>query len=687
MKRIFGWQGALLVAAVGVISTGHASSVLAVQFDQTEISEQNRLIVIAAPLGTQGGNHRLLILEQLNDRRLCWEEAGSNPTLVNPLLLEFDFTGICGRGTDSNSYSVRVAGQDLAGRYNLRIVRKNNDLVLIGFSLVDKEIGFFEIGRTNGITEGFAKINLDPGWRLARRSFQGKNVGHIYLVNDQSLAEVAKKAVPLQTVAPLPQTAPLQPGLPSPTPSPVPSPVVMPAQPPSIEFAPPSPQPSSYPISVPPIPPVEPASSAPSSPMPPAESAYPSPLAPIPVAPPTPTPANPISQPSSSPSGTAVPRPTQNFVVPTVAPENPANSPFNPVPPAPSTGVPPQSLVPMNGSNFGNLSYRVVVDAATSAQQEQVKQLIPSAFRTSFNGQTMMQVGLFRDRATAESLQQQLKLQNLQAQIISTGVTATRPILPNPLIASSSLTNLPLPTAGTNLSAFNLPELNSAVTSQSLSIWATYYTTHQAENQAAGYPLMDLAGNSLGFSLSERDWCSAALEGSVQVTSNQSLLGVYNYAGRGDTDQVNCATYYPTLKNISATNRVRFQRSNTQYGEGVSGNLVPYRTIAVDRSLIPIGSVVYIPDARGVTVTLPSGEPAVHDGYFYAGDVGNAIKGNHIDVFLGIAKQNPFPFVKSTASATFNAYIVNAPSLKAMLLSQPRSIETSTTLGQSSKNY
>jgi 3D (Asp-Asp-Asp) domain-containing protein len=633
-----------------------------VQFDQTEISEQNRLIVIAAPLGTQGGNHRLLILEQLNDRRLCWQESGSNPTSVNPLLLEFDFTGICGRGTDSNSYSVRVAGQDLAGRYNLRIVRKSNDLVLIAFSLVDKEIGFFEIGRANGITEGFAKINLDPGWRLARRSFQGKNVGHIYLINDQSLAEVAKKAVPLQTVAPLPQTAPLQPGLPAPTPAPVVMPAVIPAQTPRVESVPPIP-PTRYPISVPPMPPVQPAFSTPSSPMPPTEPASPTP--------PTPTLANPVAQPSSIPSGAVAPRPPQNFVVPTVAPENPASSPFNPPPPVPPTGLPPQSLVPMNGSNSWDLSYRVVVDAATPEQQEQVKQRIPSAFRTSFKGQTMMQVGLFRDRATAESLQQQLNLQNLPVRILATGATATPPILPNPLIASASL-NTPLPTTGTTLNGFNLPEPHSMASSQNLSMWATYYTTHQAANQSGGYPLLDPSGNSLGVSLSERDWCAAALEGSVQVTSSQTILGVYNYAGRGDADQVNCATYYPGLKNISATNRVRFQRSNTLYGEGVSGNLVPYRTIAVDRSLIPLGSVVYIPDARGVAITLPSGERVVHDGYFYAGDVGNAIKGNHMDVFLGIAQQNPFPFVKSTASPTFNAYIVNAPSLKAMLVSQPR---------------
>ena len=652
MKRILSWQGALLAAAIGVVSTGHLSSVAAAQFDQTEISDQNRLVVIAAPLGTKGGNHRLLIVEQLNDRRPCWQESGSNPTLVDPLLVEFDFTGICGRGTDSNSYSVRVQGQDLAGRYNLRIVRKSNDLILIGYSLVDKEIQFFEIGRTNGLTEGFAKINLDPGWRLARRSFQGKNVGHIYLIHDQSLAEVAKKAVPLQQIVPLQPSiaAPSRPDPSRPAPSfpaPMPSPALIPAQP-SVELAPTNtPQPTSYPISVPPR--IEP---APSNPQPS-----------FPLAP---TPANPAPQPSSSPSGAASPSSTPNFVVPTVSPGNPT------IAPAPNPGLPPQSFMPMNGSNSWNLNYRVVVDAATPERQAQVKQLMPSAFRASFDGQQVMQVGVFRDRATAESLQQQLNLQNLQARIISNRAAVTNPILPTPLIASASI-NTPLLAMGTNPTAFNLPELNSASALQNLSMWATYYTTHQAENQSNGYPLLDPTGNSLGVALSERDWCAAALEGSVQVTSSQSLLGVYNFAGRGDTDQVNCSPYYPTLKNISATNRVRFKPSNTPYGEGANGNqLVPYRTIAVDRSLIPIGSVVYIPAARGVTVTLPSGDRAVHDGYFYAGDVGSAIKGNHIDVFLGIAKQNPFPFVKSTASATFTAYIVNAPSLKAMLMPQPR---------------
>ena len=43
-------------------------------------------------------------------------------------------------------------------------------------------------------------------------------------------------------------------------------------------------------------------------------------------------------------------------------------------------------------------------------------------------------------------------------------------------------------------------------------------------------------------------------------------------------------------------------------------------------------------------IALPSGESASHDGFFFAADRGGAIRGNHIDVFVG-AGPNPFSFV------------------------------------------
>ncbi len=65
---------------------------------------------------------------------------------------------------------------------------------------------------------------------------------------------------------------------------------------------------------------------------------------------------------------------------------------------------------------------------------------------------------------------------------------------------------------------------------------------------------------------------------------------------------------------------------------GANGyTLTELRSVAVDPTVIPIGSALFIEDAADV----PIADSQVHDGIFYAQDVGSAIKGNRIDVYLG----------------------------------------------------
>jgi 3D (Asp-Asp-Asp) domain-containing protein len=59
--------------------------------------------------------------------------------------------------------------------------------------------------------------------------------------------------------------------------------------------------------------------------------------------------------------------------------------------------------------------------------------------------------------------------------------------------------------------------------------------------------------------------------------------------------------------------------------------VVAMRTAAVDRTLIPRRTVLFIKETVGLP--LPGG--GVHDGYWYASDVGGAIKGERIDLFTG----------------------------------------------------
>ncbi|MBD2019912.1 DUF3747 domain-containing protein, partial [Leptolyngbya sp. FACHB-36] len=164
----------------------------AVLFSRAEV-DQSKFIAVASPYGNNA--HQLLIIEQLTSARPCWSESGAGPTTINPLLTQFDFTGICGRSIDSNGYSIRMADQDMGWRYSVRIVRRNGDLLLVGAPSVDRKAPELQIGRANGMTNGFAKISLNPGWRITKRVYNGQNVGHIYLTNDQPLTAIAAAPV------------------------------------------------------------------------------------------------------------------------------------------------------------------------------------------------------------------------------------------------------------------------------------------------------------------------------------------------------------------------------------------------------------------------------------------------------------------------------------------------------------
>lgn len=186
------WLRVAVFTTASLFTVGTLSPTTAATFDNTEVNPDN-FIAVAAPYGNN--QHQLLIIEQLSNKRPCWRESGSDPVTVDPLLLNFDFTGICGRSTDSNGYSIRMNNQDLGLDYLLRIVERNGELVLVGTPRVDRTAPEVEIGSTKGMSNGFEKIFLNPGWRFTRRTYQGKALGHIYLTTDSS-APVARESSP-----------------------------------------------------------------------------------------------------------------------------------------------------------------------------------------------------------------------------------------------------------------------------------------------------------------------------------------------------------------------------------------------------------------------------------------------------------------------------------------------------------
>lgn len=168
-------------------------------FGQEEV-DQSKFVAIAVPFA-EGKQYNLIILEQISSTQACWEEKTDQPGVIDPLLLKFDFTGICGRSTDSNGYSIRQAGQDYALDYRLSVVKKNGNLVLMGYPSRNPQAPKLKIGQTQSLTDGFLKIQLEPGWRFSKRSYNGKTLGHIYFTRDEvpstdTIAEAPSDAVP-----------------------------------------------------------------------------------------------------------------------------------------------------------------------------------------------------------------------------------------------------------------------------------------------------------------------------------------------------------------------------------------------------------------------------------------------------------------------------------------------------------
>ncbi|WP_353618018.1 DUF3747 domain-containing protein [Synechococcus sp. CCY 0621] len=189
---------ALTLVATSLAITSPAPGRASALFAAAEVDQQNFLMV-AAPIGSKGEKAQLNIYEQLKPVRPCFEVGEGTPAPVNPLLATFDFTGICNRYIDANGYSVRVGGQDLATSYRLMVTRSGGDMLLLAFPTKAGAGPEMVVARTRGSAPGFLKLQLEPGWRLMRRQFGGRNLGHLYVYADSWPGTAATAAQPQPT--------------------------------------------------------------------------------------------------------------------------------------------------------------------------------------------------------------------------------------------------------------------------------------------------------------------------------------------------------------------------------------------------------------------------------------------------------------------------------------------------------
>ncbi|MDD4975629.1 MAG: 3D domain-containing protein [Bacteriovorax sp.] len=203
---------------------------------------------------------------------------------------------------------------------------------------------------------------------------------------------------------------------------------------------------------------------------------------------------------------------------------------------------------------------------------------------------------------------------------------------------------------------FSFREPTSNDIAAKITLWGTYYYLPQLNDGSGNFALRDMRSMELGPRITQREWCETAMEGSVRIMDKNGIAKTFNYAGVTTDNAVDCKKVFKI--DVSKT---KFREAHGPYGDGLGDYiLAPYRTLATDGAKIPPGTVLYIPQARGAKITLVGGRVIMHDGYFFAGDKGGAIKENHIDVFIGTHRSAPFfPWIKSNQEKTFEAFIVS----------------------------
>ena len=170
------------LTAVGLLAAGLSQEGSARALFDSAAVPQEHIAVLAQPIGR--AQWKLLVLEQIKAQPRCWRARQDG--LVEPSLNRFNFSGICKRYLDSNGYSLRSGGQDLGTRFRFRLKRSGTSLKLEALDPQQRApllVGQARISKRDPI--GFVALQLEPGWALERRVYQGRPLNHLYFAHQE----------------------------------------------------------------------------------------------------------------------------------------------------------------------------------------------------------------------------------------------------------------------------------------------------------------------------------------------------------------------------------------------------------------------------------------------------------------------------------------------------------------------
>lgn len=142
-----------------------------------------------------------------------------------------------------------------------------------------------------------------------------------------------------------------------------------------------------------------------------------------------------------------------------------------------------------------------------------------------------------------------------------------------------------------------------------------------------------------------------------EMLASAAPAGITIYDDRGCKPLATLGTRFTEVLDVQGTGRLRDGRVVNVSGpcrcghspcyrptgdaakwglSATSRPLQPFRTVAVDPEVVPLGSLIYVPELDGLT--MPGSPPwggFIHDGCLHASDVGGGIDGKHLDFFVG----------------------------------------------------
>jgi 3D (Asp-Asp-Asp) domain-containing protein len=149
----------------------------------------------------------------------------------------------------------------------------------------------------------------------------------------------------------------------------------------------------------------------------------------------------------------------------------------------------------------------------------------------------------------------------------------------------------------------------------------TYYDFPRDGAGAPDATLFDAACAPIA-RVTQRFHDQVCVQGSGRLTNGETV----SFARRDCA----CAAVCPRT-----SQRICFERLDSArfpHGRGAAGRAItPFRTVAVDTAVIPLGTPMFVPEYLGV----PRPDGSLHDGCFVAEDRGLKVVGRQIDVFTG----------------------------------------------------